>query len=102
MLTQTNKAMSAKKSQIAPEVQNQIDRLTREITQLRNQLTSKTEVPKKDWYRPAEVCQIIGISRSKFETHKRSGFFQVHKIPGSNGIYIAASELSKFLPKAKK
>lgn len=93
--------MSAKKSPVAPEVQRQIDRLTQEVTQLRNQLASKNEVPKKEWYRPAEVCQIIGISRSKFETQKRSGIFQVYRIPGSNGIYIAASELSKFLPKAK-
>lgn len=93
--------MSAKKSQITPGVQKQIDRLTQEVTQLKNQLASKNEIPKKDWYRPAEVCQMIGISRSKFENQKRSGFFQVHKIPGSNGVYIAASELSKFLPKGK-
>jgi hypothetical protein len=93
--------MSAKKSQIAPAVQRQIDRLTREVTQLKNQLTPKHEVPKKDWYRPAEVCQLVGISRSKFETQKRSGLFQIHRIPGSNGVYIAASELSKFLPTGK-
>lgn len=90
-----------KKPQIAPEVQAEIDRILRRLAAVELQLKSNKEIPKKDWYRPAEVCQMMGISRAKFEAHKRSGFFQIHKIPGAGGVYIAATELTKLFPKVK-
>ncbi len=90
-----------KKNQITPpEVQVQLDHIKKEIAQLKKLLNSKSEVPKKDWYRPSEVCQLMGISRAKFEAHKRSGFFQVHKIPGAGGVYVAASQVTNLFPQA--
>lgn len=77
--------------------QIQIDRLTRKVESLENIIKSNKEVPKKEWYRPAEVCQILGISRSKFESFKRSGFFPIHKLGG--GIYVAASDIEIHFPR---
>jgi hypothetical protein len=89
--------MSAvKNSSIPPEIQAQIDRLTRKVESLASQIKSNKEVPKKEWYRPTEVCQILGISRSKFEAYKRSGFFPIHKLGG--GIYVASSDISRLFP----
>ena len=86
---------------IPPAVQAELDRLTRRLSAIENKVKNSSEIPKKDWYRPVEVCQMMGISRAKFEAHKRSGFFQVHKIPGAGGVYISATELNKLFPKTK-
>ncbi|SEJ71143.1 Helix-turn-helix domain-containing protein [Dyadobacter koreensis] len=85
-------------STFSPAAQAQIDRLTRQVKDLQNQIRSGGENIIKDWYRPAEVCKILGISRSKFESLKRSGAFCAQKVGGV--VYIAASELTAYLPKA--
>lgn len=87
------------KTSIPPEVQFQIDQLSRKVELLASQIKSNKEVPKKEWYRPTEVCQILGISRSKFESFKRSGFFPVHKLGG--GIYVAATDIEIHFPKRR-
>jgi hypothetical protein len=84
---------------LSPAVQAQIDLLTRKVEDLQKQIRSKKEVGKKDWYRPTEVCEILSISRSKFEGLKRSGLFSPCKVGGV--VYIAASELNNYLPKSK-
>jgi excisionase family DNA binding protein len=81
----------------SPEAQAQIDRLSRQVEKLQNQIQSKSDITKKDWYRPTEVCKILGISRSKFEGLKRSGMFSPHRVGGV--VYIAASELNNYLPR---
>jgi predicted site-specific integrase-resolvase len=83
----------------SPEAQAQIDRLSRQVEKLQNQIQSKVDVSKKDWYRPTEVCRILGISRSKFEGLKRSGMFSPRRVGGV--VYIAASELNQYLPTSK-
>lgn len=77
------------------EFQAQFDLLTRKVEYLTNQLKSNQAIPKKDWYRPVEVCQLLGISRSKFEMYKRSGVIPVRRIGKS--VYIAASDISKLI-----
>jgi predicted DNA-binding transcriptional regulator AlpA len=87
---------TATSSSIPPEIQAQIDRLTRKVESLASQIKSNREVPKKEWYRPMEVCQLLGISRSKFESYKRSGFFPIQKLGG--GVYVASSDIESLFP----
>ena len=77
------------------EFQAQFDLLTLKVEYLTNQLKSKQAVPKKEWYRPTEVCQLLSISRSKFEMYKRSGVIPVRRIGKS--VYVAASDISKLI-----
>lgn len=80
---------------IPVEFQAQFDLLTRKVEYLASQLKSQQAVPKKEWYRPTEVCQLMGISRSKFEVYKRSGLIPVRRVGKS--VYVAASEISRLI-----
>jgi len=84
---------SIQKTANLPDVQVQIDRLTRRVESLASKIKSNKEVPKKDYYRPTEVCQLLGISRSKFESYKRSGIFPVKRMGGS--VYVASADVLK-------
>lgn len=86
---------SIQKTTALPDVQVQIDRLTRRVESLASKIKSNKEVPKKDFYRPTEVCQILGISRSKFESYKRSGIFPTKRMGGS--VYVASVDVLKHL-----
>ena len=90
-------AMSIKTHSIPVEFQHQIDKLSLKIKGLESLIKSKSEIPQKEYYRPAEVCQIFGISRSKFEQFKRDGLFPTHKIGGM--VYVASSDLERLRPK---
>lgn len=89
----------ANQTALPPAAQAQIDRLTRDIEELKKQIQSSTPVGQKDWYRPTEVCKILGISRSKFEGLKRSGLFSTERVGGV--VYVAATQLNNYLPKSR-
>lgn len=81
------------------DLQEQVNRLTREVAHLKTQIKSNTTTPRKVWYRPSEVCQLLGISRSKFETYKRSGLFPIRKVGGS--VYVSYADISRLFADKK-
>ncbi|WP_414717300.1 helix-turn-helix domain-containing protein [Telluribacter sp.] len=84
------------KSTLSPEGQYLLDTFTEQLERLERKLGTQTP-PKKDYYRATEVCQILNISRSKFEQFKRDGLFPTHKVGGM--VYVAASEIDRLLPR---
>lgn len=86
-------------SALSPEVKREFDAINQNIRELRSEILKNSTPPVKDYYRPNEVCQRLGISRSRFERFKNEGLFTTRKVGGS--IYVAAADLEKFLPKPK-
>lgn len=82
-----------------PEIQRELDSIRRSIRDLRSEILKNSSPGQKEYYRPTEVCQALGISRTKFERFKREGMFTTRKVGGS--VYVPASDVEKFLPKAK-
>lgn len=87
-------------STLSPEIKREFDAINQNLRELRSEILKKNTSQTKEYYRPTEVCQILGISRTKFERFKNEGLFTTRKVGGS--IYVLASDLEKFLPKYKK
>lgn len=85
---------------LSPEIQREFDAINQNIRELRSDILRKTAPPAKDYYRPVDVCELLGISRTKFERFKKEGFFSTRKVGGS--IYVSASDIEKLLPKTQK
>ena len=86
-------------SSITPEIQREFDSIHRSIKALQSEILKKSSPRQKEYYRPSEVCQLLGISRTKFERFKKEGMFTTRKVGGS--VYVAAVDIEKFLPKTK-
>ncbi|WP_435352870.1 helix-turn-helix transcriptional regulator [Emticicia sp. SJ17W-69] len=52
-----------------------------------------------EFLRPKEVCSMFGISRTKFDTLKRSGIFPFKKI--GRDVVVLRSDLEKFFSTPK-
>ncbi len=75
------------------DLHRQVQELSRKVESIQFALTKSSDIPKKEWYRPTEICKLAGISRTKFEYLKRSGYIKTHKSQGV--VYVSHQELEK-------
>ena len=56
-----------------------------------------TELLQRPMLRPADVCRILNVSRTKFEVWKSEGQFRHEKVDGM--VFVPRTELQRIFPK---
>ena len=63
-------------------------------------LNTKAQTKTDEYLTPLEVCNILKISRNKFESMKQNGFLKTYKPdPDGRKVYCLLSEIQQLFPK---